>query len=522
MIQATHQPSRSIPGIGYWTAKAAYLHPHREALITPEGRRTYRDLEAHVHQTTEALRGWGIEAGDRVGILMLNDPRFVDLLFACGRLGAIAVPLNWRLTASELGFQVRDAGMRLLIVGPEQAEIGDALEAETGVPQLRAPDTLDALKAQIPIPWEDGRVWAPPPMTALPGDHDPALMVYTSGTTGTPKGAILTHQNLFWNAINDILALGLTWQDRGLTVLPLMHAGGIGLFTLPLLLAGGTVVLPRRFDAEESLALVEEEKISVFLGVPAIHTLLTEAEGFEKRDLSSLRFVYNGGDRMPSHVADRYRKRGISLGYGYGLTETAPTAFLSEPDQPRTDTAESGFAGKPAFGVDVRVVDEGGEDVQVGVVGEVLFQGPNLFAGYWGRPEATEEAYRGGWFHTGDLARLETDGSGVVAGRKKQMLKSGGENIYPAEVEQTLLGHPSVAEVAVIGRPHPQWNETPFAVVALHPGMTATEEELEAFLAPRLARFKVPRGFAFVPELPRTAIGKPDLPLLQRTWGGTP
>jgi fatty-acyl-CoA synthase len=511
--------SRSIPGIGYWTAKAAYLHPDREALITPEGRRTYRELEGEVHRTTEVLRDWGIGPRDRVGILMLNDPRFIDLLFACGRIGAIAVPLNWRLTAPELAFQMRDAGVRLLIVGPEQAAVATALAHETGTPQLHAPAELDALKADVPLPWGGGLSWTPPPMNTLPGDGDPVLMVYTSGTTGAPKGAVLTHQNLFWNAINDILALGLTWEDRGLTVLPLMHAGGIGLFTLPLLLAGGTVVLPRKFDAEEALAHIEQERVTVCLGVPAIHTLLTESEGFESRDLSSLRFMYNGGDRVPRHVVERYLARGIRFGHGYGLTETAPTAFLSEPDAAEAGGAMAGFAGKPAFGVDVRIVDEAGDDVGPGTVGEVLFQGPNLFQGYWGRPEATAEAHVGGWFHTGDLAHMTDDGSGFVVGRKKQMLKSGGENIYPAEIEQTLLEHPAVAEVAVIGRPHPQWNETPFAVVALHPGAVAEEADLMAFLTPRLARFKIPRGFAFVPSLPRTAIGKPDLPLLQRTWG---
>lgn len=513
---------RRLPGIGYWTAKGAYLHPERTALISPEGTRTYRDLEAEVHRTAETLRTRGISHGDRVGILMLNDPRYVDLLFACGRLGAIAVPLNWRLTVAELAFQVRDAGLRLLVVGPEQEEAGAELARDTTVPCLRAPDELDALKAEIPLPWAGGRAWAPPPMNQLPGDDDPVLMVYTSGTTGTPKGAVLTHQNLFWNAINDVLALGLTWQDVGLTILPLMHAGGIGLFTLPLLLAGGTVVLPRRFDAEEALALIERERVTVCLGVPAIHTLLTEAEGFQRRDLSSLRFMYNGGDRVSREIVARYRARGIPFGYGYGLTETAPTAFLSEPDAADAGDTGAGFAGKPAFGVDVRIVDDEGKDVPAHTVGEVLFQGPNLFAGYWGRPEATTAAFQQGWFHTGDMAYQDEEGSGFVVGRKKQMLKSGGENIYPAEIEQTLLEHPAVSEVAVIGRPHPQWNETPFAIVALHPGSEASEDELEAFLTPRLARFKIPRGFAFVPTLPRTAIGKPDLPLLKRTWGGAP
>ncbi|CAN5898233.1 long-chain fatty acid--CoA ligase [soil metagenome] len=505
----------SIPGIGYWTAKAALLHPQRTALVTPEGSTSYAELDERVRRAAALLDRLGVGSGSRFGILMLNDRRFVELLFAAGRVGAIAVPLNWRLAAAELEYVVRDAGIGILFVGPEQRELGAELEARCGCRIISAPESYDALLAEV----EEAALSGGSLPGELPGDDDPVLMVYTSGTTGKPKGAVLTHANLFWNAINDILALGLTYQDITLTVLPLMHVGGIGLFTLPMLLCGGTVILPRSFDAEQTLRLIAGHRVSVFIGVPTIHTLLVESPAFATADLSSLRFAYNGGDRCPLAVVDAYRSRRVPFGGGYGLTETAPTAYLTELDQLEEAARDVGFAGKPAFFTDARIVDASGEDAAPGEVGEVLIQGPNLFREYWGLPDQTAEALRGGWFHTGDLARRDADGFTFIAGRKKEMIKSGGENIYPAEVEQVLLQHPAVAEVCVIGRPHPKWNEVPVAVVALRPESTAGEDELRDFCRERLARFKVPACVAFVAAIPRTSIGKPDRPALIERYG---
>jgi fatty-acyl-CoA synthase len=508
---------RNIPGIGYWTAKAAFLHPERTALVTPEGRRSYRQMESGVIRAAAVLRDLGVRPGDRFGILMMNDARFLDLLFAAGRVGAVAVTLNWRLTARELEYQIRDSGAQVLFVGPEHEDAGRILGEKVGCRTIPVPRDYEAIADRL----NAGEVpLRPPPMSSLPGDDEPVLMVYTSGTTGRPKGALLTHRNLFWNAINDVLAVGLTWEDTSLTILPLMHVGGIGLFTFPTLLAGGTVIMPRSFDPEESLRLIEEEAVTVMLGVPTVHTMLARSPAFPEADLASLRFMYNGGDRCPLEVVELFRKKGVPFAGGYGLTETAPTAFLTELDQLDEAAAEPGFAGKPAFGTDARIVDDEGRDVAPGEVGEVVLQGPNLFREYWRRPDDTEEAFRDGWFRTGDLAYWSEAGFTFISGRKKQMLKSGGENIYPAEVEQALLAHPGVAEACVIGRRHAKWNEVPFAVVALEGGRDVSEEELREFLGERLARFKVPAGFAFVDELPRTSIGKPDRPLLERQFGG--
>jgi fatty-acyl-CoA synthase len=510
---------KHLPGIGYWIAKAAYMHPDRTALVTPEGRLSYGRLAERVVGAAELLGRHGIGAGDRFGILMHNDARFLELLFAAGRTGAIAVPLNWRLTPHELAHPVRDAGLTVVFVGPEPREAGVALAASCGVELVTVPEAYDAVVDDVVDRVRQARRARSPFQTDYPGDDDPVLMVYTSGTTGRPKGAVLTHGNMFWNAINDILALGLTYRDTTLTLLPLMHVGGIGLFTLPTLLAGGTVVMPRGFDAAQALRLIEEERVTLFLGVPAVHAMLVQSPGFGAAKLDSLRLVYNGGDRCPLPVMEAYRDRGLAFGAGYGLTETSPTAYLTELDQLEAGAGREGFVGKPSFGLDARLVREDGVEAVAGEVGEVLVRGPGVFREYWGLPDRTLESFTDGWFHTGDLAVRDDEGFTVIVDRKKQMLKSGGENIYPAEVEQTLREHPAVAEAVVIGRSHPKWNEVPFAVVTLHPGAVADADELQAFCAERLARFKVPAGFALVDSLPRTSIGKPNRALLAERYG---
>ena len=516
---------RSLPGTGYWIEKGALQHPGRTALVTPEGRLAYRELADRVRRVAAWLGRLGLEAGDRFGILMRNDPRFLELLLASGRAGTVAVPLNWRLTVAELEHPVRDAGTDVLFVGPEDREKGEALADRCDARVVAVPDAYeDGIATEGDAPSAGGEAGTrrlPEPMDALPGDDDPALVVYTSGTTGTPKGAVLTHGNLFWNALNDILALGLDWRDTTLSLLPLMHVGGIGLFTLPTLLAGGTVVMPRSFEPDEALELIAREGVTLFLGVPTVHRMMVESPAFAEADLSSLRLVYNGGDRCPLSIVEAYRGRGIPFGGGYGLTETSPTAFLPEPDQLEATTREPGFMGKPALGLDARLVDGDGEEVEAGEVGEVVLRGPVVFREYWGMEEATRDAFTDGWFHTGDLARREEDGFWFFAGRSKEMIKSGGENIYPAEVERALRQHPGVSDVCVIGRDHPKWVEVPFAVVETRTGAGLDEEELRAFCGERLARYKIPRGFAFVDELPRTPIGKPDRPLLRERYGTT-
>lgn len=511
----------SIPGTGYWIEKAALQHPQRVALVTPEERFTYGRLASRTRRARQMLGDLGLSRGDRFGILMHNDARFVELLLASGQAGTVAVPLNWRLTAAELEHPIRDSGADVIFVGPEHEEKSVALAERVGVRLVSVPGEYEGRVAAIDDPaGPDGEAVGAGTVESYPGGDEAALVVYTSGTTGTPKGAVLTHANLLWNAFNDVLALGLDWRDVTLTLLPLMHVGGIGLFTLPTLLAGGTVVLPRTFEPSDALRLVSREQVTLFLGVPTVHKMLVECPEFGDADLSSLRLVYNGGDRCPLSIVEAYRERGISFGGGYGLTETSPTAFLTEPDQLPEGTRKPGFMGKPAFGLDARLLDDSGREVRPGEVGEVVLRGPVVFREYWDLPEANEEAFTDGWFHTGDLARREADGFWYFAGRKKEMIKSGGENIYPAQVETVLREHAAVSDACVIGRDHPKWVEVPFAVIEPTPAGRVTEEEIRSFCSERLAPYKVPKGVAFVDELPRTPIGKADRPELRERYGG--
>ena len=503
-----------LPGTGYWIEKAARLHPERTALVTPDARLTYAELAERVRRAARLLEGLGLEPADRFAILMANDRRFLELLLASGRVGTIAVPLNWRLTVTELEHPMGDAGAGLLFVGAEHREKGEALAERTGARRVAVPGAYEEALPTSDVGGSGGE-----PMAALPGGEDPALVVYTSGTTGTPKGAVLTHANLFWNALNDVLALGLDGRDVTLTLLPLMHVGGIGLFTLPTLLAGGTVVMPRTFEPEAALGWIEREEVTLFLGVPTVHKMLVESDAFAETDLSSLRLAYNGGDRCPMPIVEAWRERGVPFGGGYGLTETAPTAFLTEPDQLERATREPGFMGKPALGIDARLVDEEGREVPAGEVGEVWLRGPGVFPGYWNREQETAEAFTDGWFRTGDLAWRDEGGFWYFAGRRSGMIVTGGENVYPAEVEGVLREHPAVSDVCVVGREHPKWMEVPFAVVEVRPGRAPQPEELRAFAEERLARYKVPRGWALLDELPRTPIGKPDRAGLAERYG---
>jgi fatty-acyl-CoA synthase len=504
-------------GIGFWLQRHAELHPRRIALTTPETHHSYGDLNLAANRAAHALRSLGLREGDRIGILALNDPRFLMLLFGAGKLGVVVVALNYRLSAPELAYQIRDSGVRVLCVGAEQAALIDALQAETGVERVVVLDAVPAGNAEAYDQLVAGQPDAEPG-EPLPWDR-PLLMVYTSGTTGKPKGALLTHANQFWNAINDIVPLRLTADDVMITLLPLVHVGGIGLFTLPALLLGARVVMPRRFEPEEALRLIERERVTVVMGVPTIFQMLLASPRFDATDLSSVRFFYNGGDRCPLEVVAAFRERGLAFGGGYGLTETSPTAFMMEPEDFARGTARLGFIGKPALFTETQLRTPDGRRAAAGEVGEIWVRGPNVFSGYWQQPEATAQAFADGWFRTGDLAVQDEDGLTYVVGRSKEMFKSGGLNVYPAEVEAVLSQHPAVREVCVIGVPDPQWNEVGRAIVALQPGARVAAEELLAWCEGKLARYKIPRSVVFVAALPRNTLGKINRGDLQQRYG---
>lgn len=496
--------------ISYWIEKRAAITPNRTALISENETLTYKEMNHRVDLFANTLQSaCAIEKGDRVGILSKNNLEFIILLFAVAKLNGIAVPLNIRLTVSELEYQVNDSGLKTLVTDEDLYGTGEELQKRTNINKLVTFHSLftNGKQSSNASPSKN--------QVTEVDSSAPFIICYTSGTTGKPKGAVLTQENMFWNALNNMTAIDITAKDRNIVLLPLFHIGGIGLFTLPVLFAGGTVVVPNKFDPEQTLDIIESEQITLVMGVPTIHDAIRKAKNFETTNLESVRWFYSGGAPCPEELIRYYIERGIALGQGFGLTETSPSVFmLQEEDYKR----KIGSIGRPAMFNDIRIVDDAGNEVPTGEVGELLIKGPNVFKEYWNLPEATARAFKNGWFATGDLVSQDDEGFIYIAGRKKEMIISGGENIYPLEIEKVLYEYPAVAEAAVIGVNHEKWGETPMAIVVLKDSQSVTEVELKHHCSQRLAKYKVPSIIKVVSALPKNATGKIDKPALRKTY----
>ena len=492
--------------VGDWLGRRALLTPLKTALVdaTTGMRYSYRELNARANRVAHLLRSQlGIAKGDRVAILATNRVEYLDLLFACGKLGAIGVPLNWRLAPRELAVILHDCTPQVLAYAPNYAPVVDEIYAGRDRPQLLvlgpAAGAAMALAGAYATPGEA------PAVESEVDLEDPALILYTSGTTGRPKGAILPHRMLVWNSINTIVGWELSAQDVTITHTPFFHSGGINVLTLPLIHCGGTVVLMESFDPVRCLELIAAERVTVLFAVPTMFQMLLEAPNFDRTDFTAVRFFISGGAPCPVALIRAYQARGVPFRQGYGLTEVGPNCFTLQPDDA---IRKAGSVGFPNMHVDARIVDDHGQDQPPGAVGELVLRGPTVFSGYWNNPEATAAAMHGGWFHTGDLVRRDTEGYYYIVDRKKDLIISGGENIYPAEVENVLYAHPAVAAVVVIGVPDPKWGEVGRAVVVLRPGHQATAADLIEFCQGKLARYKIPKSVVFAEALPHNAAGK--------------
>lgn len=494
-------------GLGSWTARRARKTPNKAAIVAGERRFDYADLHRRATAMAHVLREHGIRSGDRVAYLGPNDPAFLETLFATGMLGAVFVPLNTRLAGPELAHCLNDSGAAVLLHAPEYRDT----VAGSG----------DAVRHRIPI--DDGYerlldAASTDPIDEPVGETDTCMIMYTSGTTGKPKGAVLTHGNITWNALNVLVDIDLAGDEITLVVAPLFHTAGLNMTCLPTLLKGGTVVLEPRFDPARTLELIAAERVTYMFGVPAMYDAITACPDWPDADLSSLRQINCGGAPVPPETIRTYQERGLAFSQGYGMTEASPgTLYLARDDSIR----KSGTAGVPHFFTDVRVVDPSGEDIRPGENGEVLVSGPNVMAGYWGLADESARALDGGWFHTGDIATLDDDGYITIVDRLKDMIISGGENIYPAEVESALHDHPEIADAAVIGVPDDKWGEVGRAIVVPTPATTPTETELLEFLTGKLARYKLPKSVVFTDELPRNTTGKLLKKHLRDTHGHT-
>ncbi|HEY8212162.1 MAG TPA: long-chain fatty acid--CoA ligase [Myxococcaceae bacterium] len=501
-----------------WLRMRADLTPGRVALVDRVGRRgelTYARWNADADRTARFLaERLGVQRGDRVAVLAMNCVEILDLWFACGKLGAVLQPLNWRLTPVELQDLVRDAGAGVLIYGPDFASQVEVLRAAaTPIKRFVALDP-EAAGGDVRFSERD-RVSGAPVRPAEVGPDDAWVLCYTGGTTGLPKGAVLTYRSILANAVNTIAGWGLTPDDCAVLDAPLFHAGGLNVFTSPLVYAGGRSIVCRSFSADRVLELVASRRISLLFGVPTMFLTLQAHAGFGSVDFSHLKLVITGGAPCPPPVFETFWAQGVDFRMGYGLTEAGPNNFGMPKERVREKLGSVGF---PLPQVEVRIARDDGRDCAPGEVGEVLIRGPHVCGGYWQRPEETARAIVDGWLHTGDLGRVDGEGFHAIVGRKKELIISGGENVYPAEIEAVLAGHPAVAEAVVLGAPDPKWGEVPRAVVALK--AQASAEELTAFCLQRLGKYKVPRSFSFLLELPKTAAGKVDRRRLQAELSG--
>lgn len=500
-------------GLGSWPARRARKTPHRTALIFEGRETTYAQLHRRVTRLAHALRGLGVRRGDRVAYLGPNHPSFPETLFATGQLGGVLVPLNTRLTAAEIGYQLADSGTSVLVYAPSQAAVAERVRGTAGVRAYvalagrgdGATGYEDVLAAGAAGAGEGGADPAGRPIDEPVGLDDTCMIMYTSGTTGRAKGAALTHGNITWNAVNFLIDQDLVADEVALVSAPLFHTGGLNTLTLPVLLKGGTCVLVAAFDADATLDLVERHRVTLMFGVPTTYWQVLRSPRFAGADLSSVRILTCGGAPVPPALIAAYQARGLTFVQGYGMTEASPGVLFLDAAHARS---KAGSAGVPHFFTDVRVVDPGMADVEPGGTGEVVVSGPHVMSGYWGLPEETAAAFTDGWLHTGDVAKIDDDGYVFIVDRIKDVIISGGENIYPAEVEAAIAEHPDVLECAVIGVPHDTWGEVGRAVVVPRSGAELTAGDLLASLTDRLASYKIPQSVVFVAELPRNAAGK--------------
>jgi fatty-acyl-CoA synthase len=493
-----------------WLGKRAKLSSNRIALIDYASgvETTYAEWNARANRTANYLRSLGVGKGDRVAVYAMNRPEYLDLFWAAPKIGAILQNLNWRLTVHELKGIVASGEPKILVYSEEWREQVEELKP--------ACTTLDHVVAMSnPGPGERN-ISERDAMGAELGDipelefDDPWGIYYTGGTTGLPKGAVITHGNVTWNSVNTIVSWGLHGQHKAALQLPFFHIGGPMIFMAPMVHAGGTTILCSGFDVDETFDLVENSGITHYVAVPTMFQMLQEHPRWADADFSKLELVISGGAPCPLPIMEKFWNRGVDFKMGYGLTEASGNNFWLPPELVRKKISSVGY---PIFHIDMKTIREDGTSCAAGEEGELLIRGPHVMAGYWRNPEATAQTIRDGWLCTGDTAVRDEDGCYSILGRSKEMFISGGENVYPAEIESVLLAHANVLEAAVVGVPHETWGEVGRAFLVVDEGYD--EEHLRTFLEERLARYKLPRSIVLLDALPLTAIGKIDKKTLE-------
>ncbi|WP_106815398.1 acyl-CoA synthetase [Microbacterium timonense] len=490
-------------GIGFWLAKRRLRDPEKRAVIFGDEVLTYRQLADAADRVAAVLAARGIGSGDAVAYIGENSPQFLQVMFGTAQLGAVFVPVNTRLAPPEMRHVLVDSQAKALVL--------DAEFLDRAMPGVEAGRIAHVIVTGAGLPEHPGlaRLIAEASSGHTPVDVEldhPAAIIYTSGTTGRPKGAVLSHGNLTWVALNCIVDYDVVSSDVSLMISPLFHVASLGMGALPVVLKGATLVLEKGFEPGRALAQIQRHGVTMLSGVPTTYQMMADHPDWASTDLSTLRKLTCGGSAVPTRILNAYEERGLSFSQGYGMTETSPGATSLSPTMTRE---KQGSVGLPHFFTDVRVTDEHGQPVPPGTVGEIEVAGPNVFLGYHGLPEATAAAFtEDGWFRSGDLGYLDDDGYLYIADRLKDMIISGGENIYPAEVENLISDIEGISGVAVVGVPDDRWGEVPWAVVTLKEGAEVDTELVRSRLDGLVARYKLPKNVVVVEDLPRTASGK--------------
>ena len=492
--------------IGDWIRKWSFLQPHKKALIFEDHPFTYQEINQRTNQLCHFLLERGIRKGDRVSVLLYNCHQYIEIFFALSKIGAILVPLNWRLAGPELEFIIKDSGSRMIIIEPEFEEVIASIR-----PHLNLSNG-DYISVGSPCPdwardYEKGLLECSvqePPLQFSVGDEDPHILMYTSGTTGIPKGAILSHRKTFYNALNADIFYNLTSKDIMIVSRPMFHSGGLLVEAAPILYKGGTLILKKRFRSHEILETIQKYRVTLLEMAATVYQFILQECDLNQYDLSSIRCYFTGGERVPKAILKEYYRKGMTLSQIFGQTEASTITFLS----PDAAVLKIGSVGLPVFHGEVKIVDKSGKGVSAGEVGEIIIKGPTLMSGYWNRPDLTSETIRDGWLYTGDLARMDEEGYIYIVDREKDMYISGGENVYPAETEKLLHTHPKIFDAGIVGVPDEKWGEVGKAFIVLKPGEAMDNGEVFEFLKGKVAKYKIPKYVELIEELPKTASGK--------------
>ena len=501
----------NIINVGSWIEKWASVQPDKTAIISEDVPYSYADLNRRVNKLSHFFLHIGVKKGDRVAVLLHNCKQYAEIFFALSKIGGVLVPLNWRLTLPELEFIIKDSGSNVVIFEDEFMDNADMLRKKMHIDMNISCAVGEGNNSQAVPSWtmdyETSIASFPefePETSWSAGVNDPHVVMYTSGTTGFPKGAMLSHRKTFFNVLNANMFFDLTKNDIAIIGRPLFHSGGLIVEMAPVLYRGGTIIVKKRFRPREILETIQKHRVTI-LELPAtVYNFILEECDIEKYDVSSLKCCFTGGERVPVTLLKTLAEKGLIVSQIYGLTE-ASTLFWLPMEKARE---KMGSVGQPIFHGEIRIVDEQGKPVKSGEIGEIIVKGPIVMSGYWKRKDLTDEVIKGGWLYTGDLARVDKEGFVYIVDRKKDMFISGGENVYPAEIEKVLFSHPSILDAAVMGVEDEKWGEVGKAFIVLKDGQTLSPDDIYRYLKDKLAKYKIPKYIEFKETLPKTASGK--------------